>query len=305
LQLHTLAPETQADPFPAPDAKYFTASSPSLATVDGFLTAIWGFDPLRIWRVEAIQSTMAPGVSKVVVFVSERRPGAQVRSVVFFTTPDGNHAIAENAVISFGPKPFAENRAKLEQRADGPARGAASKELLLVEFADLQCPHCKEAQTTMDQIAKDFPKARIVVQSYPLVTKHPFAFQAAEYGYCVAQKSNDAYFAYADAVFATQASLTADDGVKTLNAAVTKAGLDPAAVAACAATDATKAKVTASLKLGEELGVSETPMLAINGHLVPLTNTSYGTLRSVIVFQAQQDGITNVAPPLAGFDPIR
>ena len=40
---------------------------------------------------------------------------------------------------------------------------------MLVEFADLQCPHCKEAQGTMDSMVKDFPNARVVFQSFPLV----------------------------------------------------------------------------------------------------------------------------------------
>ena len=27
-----------------------------------------------------------------------------------------------------------------------------------MEFADLQCPHCKDAQPTMKRLAKDFPQ---------------------------------------------------------------------------------------------------------------------------------------------------
>ena len=38
----------------------------------------------------------------------------------------------------------------------GRRAGAAGKELLLVEFADLQCPHCKDAQPVMDQIGDGF-----------------------------------------------------------------------------------------------------------------------------------------------------
>lgn len=301
LQLQSLAPETQADPFPTPNPKFFTATTPTLESVDAFLKAIWGLDSSRIWRVEAIEATPAPGVAKVVVYSAERGANAQVRTAVFFTTPDGNHAIADSVLMPF-PKPYSENRAKLEQRADGPARGAQSKDLLLVEFADLQCPHCKEAQTKMDQLAKDFPMARIVYQSFPLASKHPFAFQAAEYGVCVAQKSNDAYFTYAQAVYDTQSGLTPEDGVKTLNAAVTKAGLDPVAIAACAATPAAKAKVDASLVLGEDVGVNETPMLSVNGHVLPLGTVPYDMLRNVVVFQAQQDGVRDVSPALAGFN---
>ena len=62
----------------------------------------------------------------------------------------------------------------LQQRADGPYRGSASKDLEIVEFADFQCPHCKEAQANMDKLAVDFPKARIVFQNFPL-PQHPQA----------------------------------------------------------------------------------------------------------------------------------
>ena len=53
-------------------------------------------------------------------------------------------------MIPFGATPFADIRKTLQASADGAARGATGKDLLLVEFADLQCPHCKEAQGTMD-----------------------------------------------------------------------------------------------------------------------------------------------------------
>ena len=75
-------------------------------------------------------------------------------------------------------------------------------------------------------------------------------------------------------MFDTQDALTAETGDATLKAAVTKAGLDPAAVDACAATQATKDQVNASIKLAEDVGVEQTPMLAVNGHLLPLTGRS-------------------------------
>jgi len=302
LRLQTLTPETKADPFPPVNQKYFTATTPTVATVDGFLRALWGYDAQRIWRVEAIQKTAAPGVSKVVVFVSERTANAQVHNAVFYTTPDGHFAIADQAgVVPFGDKPYASSRAELAQRVDGAARGAAGKDFLIVEFSDLQCPHCKEAQKTMEQIERDFPKARVVYQSFPLIDLHPFAFKAAEYGYCVEMKSNEAYFPYAQAVYDTQGALTPETGDATLKAAVTKAGLDPAAISACATTDAIKAKVEASIKLGDEVGVDQTPMIAVNGRMLPLAGIPYETLKMIIVYQAEQDGITGVAPALTGF----
>ncbi len=294
LQLQTLDPATKADPFPPVNPKFFTASSPSLQTVDMYLKALLGYDAARIWRVEAIQKTDAPGVARVIVYVSDRTANAKVQTATFFVTPDGKHAIADTAVTPFGDHPFADKKAMINERANGPFHGAASKDLELVEFADLQCPHCKDAQAVMKRLSEDFPKARIVYQSFPLTDIHPFAFKAAAYGACIAKKSNDAFFTYAQAVYDTQGALTEDTGDDTLKAAATKAGADPAATAACAETDATKAEVTASSQLATDLSINETPTIMINGRPLPLT-VPYETLKSIIVFQAGLDGVPNAA----------
>jgi protein-disulfide isomerase len=299
LQLQNMGETPKADPFPPVNPKYFTADSPSVDTVNAFLKALWGYDPNRIWRVEAIQKTLAPSMSKVVVFVSDKTPGSKVQPTAFIVSPDGKHAVAGDSVIPFGATPFAELRKMLQERADGATRGPAGKDFMLVEFADLQCPHCKDAQGTMDQIVKDFPNARVVYQSYPIVDLHPYAFKAAAYGYCVQKQKNDAYFVYSTAVFDAQGALTPETGDETLKNAVTKTGLDPAAVAACAATPATKALVDASIKLAQDSGVEQTPMLAVNGHLLPLSGVPYETLKKIITYQASLDGVSTGSPAAA------
>ncbi len=70
-------------------------------------------------------------------------------------------------------------------------------------------------------------------------------------------------------MFENQAALTPETGDKTLKDAVTKAGLDPAAIDACSQTQAIKDQVNASAKLAEEIGVTETPTLSVNGRLLP------------------------------------
>jgi protein-disulfide isomerase len=301
LQLQDMGQATKADPFPPVNPKFFTADSPSVDTVNAFLKALWGYDSNRIWRVEAIQKTMAPSTSRVVVYVSDKTPGAKVQPTVFFVTADGKHAIAGDTVIPFGATPFADIRKALQARADGAARGATGKDLMLVEFADLQCPHCKEAQGTMDNLVKDFPNARLVYQSYPIVDLHPFAFKAAAYGYCIEKQKNDAYFVYSGAVFDAQDALTTETGDETLKNAVTKAGLDPAAIDACAATQATKDQVDASIKLAQDIGVEQTPMLSVNGHLLPMAGIPYETLKNIISYQAMLDGVsTGATGPAVG-----
>ena len=293
LQLRGLDASARLDPFPPTDPKNFTAQSPTTETVNQFLTALWGYDPNRLWRVFSIQATPAPGVSRVTVLVAEKSANAKVQPTAFFVTPDGTHAIAGDGVVDFGAKPFAANRQTLQARADGPSRGSANKALELVEFADMQCPHCKEAQASMDRLMQDFPNAHMVYQNFPIASIHPFAVKAAEYGVCVAKAKPDAFWTFLQAVYDTQGGLTAEDGDATLKAAVTKAGGDPAAVDVCAATPATKAQVDASIRLGTDVGVDQTPILAINGHLVPVSPASipYETLKQIVVFQAKQDGV--------------
>jgi protein-disulfide isomerase len=276
------------DPFPPVNPKFFDVPTPTAADVDAFLKAIWGYDTNRSWRVEAIQKTLAPGISKITIFLADKSQGSQVQQVRFYVTPDGKYAIADT-VFRFGARPFDDTAKLLEQGVDGPAEGSASKKFLLVEFADLQCPHCKEALPVMEKLRKDFPDARIVYQNYPLTEIHPFAFKAAAYGNCVAAAKGDAaFFLYAQDVFDHQESLTDALAQQTMDNAVTKAGASPAAVAACAASPATKAKIDGQIALADKIGVDQTPMIAVNGHLMPLGGVPYETLKQVIEWDRKQ-----------------
>ena len=294
------APAPQPVPqvkFPKLDLKNFTADSPTVDEVNSFLKAMWGYDENRVWQVAAIMKTQAPGVAKVVVFVADKAQPEKGASSVFFTTPDGKHAIADK-VMNFGTKPFAGDRALLQARADGPARGAKGNELMLVEFADLQCPHCKEAQDTMHNLMADFPEAKIVFENFPLTEIHPYASPAAAEGLCVRKAKGDAaFFVYAQNVYDKQEGLTQENAAATLNAAATAAGADPKAVTACAATQATKDELAAEVKLGTDLGIDQTPVLLVNGYALPLTSLPYSVLRRIIAYRANQDGIPVTLQP--------
>ena len=288
LHMNNIAPPEKIQ-FPPANPKNFTATSPTTQEVNSFLKQIWGYDPNRVWEVVGIQTTEAPGIVRVTILVGEQGVSHTPAPTVFFVTPDGHHAIAGSDVITFGAHPFAPVQQKLEARATGPYRGSSSKNLMLVEFADLQCPDCKIAAPTMDKLATDFPNARIVFQVFPLTSIHPQAEKAAEYAVCVAQqKGNAAFFQFVQAVFDTQENLKTDaDG--TLKAAATKAGADAAAVSTCAATPAAAAAVAASVKLGKDLNVNETPTLFVNGRPVPVTGVPYNTLKQIISYTAQEE----------------
>ncbi len=283
LQLNSIAPPTKIQ-FPPADPKNFTAQTPTAQEVNGFLKELWGYDPNRVWQVGGIQTTKAPNVSRVTIAVAEQGVSHTPATTVFFVTPDGHHAIAGGDVIGFGAHPFQDVRQTLEQRATGPYRGASSKDLMLVEFADLQCPHCKEAAATMDHLATDFPNAHIVFENFPISTLHQAAEKAAEYGVCVAkQKGNAAFFQFVQAVFDNQAGLTANAD-QTLKDAATKAGADAAQISICAAGATAKEAVARSVKLGQDIGVDQTPLLFINGRPIPAAGVPYATLKQIVTY---------------------
>jgi protein-disulfide isomerase len=286
--------------FPPVDPRNFTAASPTPAVVDSFLKAIWGYDENRIWSVAAILKTPAPGVAKVVVFVGDKTNPARSSQAAFFITPDGKHAIADQ-VIDFGARPFAENRALLEAKADGPALGAKSKDLMFVEFGDLQCARCKDAQDEINNLVSDFPQARIVFQTVPITPDRVIATKAAAEGICVRKAKGDAaYFTYAQSIYDHQAGLTTDGVDATLAAAAKAAGADSAAAATCAATPETKAAVVAAGTVASDISIDQGPTLVVNGHILPMTGVPYDTLKRIIAYQANQDGIVvHVQPTLS------
>lgn len=286
------APTAVAGPeFPKSDPSDFTADAPTKAQVEAFLKASWGYDANRVYQVQRIQKTVVPGISTVLVLVGEKGH-KEIGPLQFFALGDGKHIITGNEILPFGDHPYAENRETLLKRADGPTEGAANKDLEIVEFADFQCPHCKDAQATIAKLIADYPNAHFVYESFPLVKIHSEAFRSAAYGACVAKLGGSkAFFDYSAAVYDGQAGLTTDDAATlTLNSAVSKAGQDPDKVAACSKTPETKATVEAGIKLAEDLNVNQTPSLAINGRIIALGGVDYNLLKEMIAYHVANDG---------------
>jgi predicted DsbA family dithiol-disulfide isomerase len=277
-------------PMPPPDPANFTATTPTKETVEAFLRASWGYDENRIFQVQAIETTQVQGISRVTVLVQEKgTQQAQPSVLAFLTLPDGKHLIANEEILPFGAHPFENYREILMRDAKGPSRGPANAPLQLVEFSDFQCPHCKEAQPTVERLLKDYPQAHFVSQPFPLRRVHSEAEKAAEAGVCVAKLGgNDAFSKYTDAVYAKQEQLTPEGSAAALTSAVKAAGVDDAKVKACLAETSTKAAVDASLQVGAEVGVNQTQMLAINGRLLPLGGFPYDQLKKIIDYDLSQ-----------------
>ena len=258
-----------------------TANLPSEEDVNAFLHQTFGYDPQLTWKIAGIRPSQAEGLAEVTVQISGPQGQGEQK---FFVTEDGKHAVVGD-VIPFGPHPYDKTRELLQKKAAGPARGSTSAPVTVVEFSDLQCPHCKEAGPTIERLLTENPNIHFVFQNFPL-PMHNWAQKAAEYADCVGQTSNDAFWKFISSVYAAQSDITAENADQKLTDLAETSGVSGKDVAACAAKPETQSRVDASVNLGKSVDVNATPTLFINGRPVGVSGNNYDVLKQIVDFAA-------------------
>jgi protein-disulfide isomerase len=266
-----------------PEHTSSAAKLPTEDEVNGFMQQTFGYDPQLTWKISSIKPSTVEGLAEVNVVISgPQGQGGQK----FFVSSDGKHAVV-GEIIPFGKRPFEEAGLELQQKANGPARGPANAPVLVVEFSDLQCPHCKEANPTVEKLINEDPNVRFVFQSFPLPS-HNWAQKAATYADCVAHSANDAFWKFIDSVYAAQADITVENADQKLTELADKAGVKGSDIATCAVTPEAQSRVEASVKLGQSLDVNSTPTLFVNGRPVGVAANNYDVLKQLVDFSAKQ-----------------
>jgi protein-disulfide isomerase len=260
------------------------AALPTAAEIDAYLKRSFGYDPGVSWQVLEIRESDVPGIAEIIVSVNKGEPYH-----LFFSAPAQKAFVGQ--MIPFGPNPYASTRAKL-QGAFGPSKGSATAPIQIVEFSDLECPHCKAAQPVIEKLQGDFPQVRFVFQQFPLPASiHPWAMKAALYADCASQMNKENFWKYVDSIFDNQGGIalaTAEDKLKEL---ATAAGYDGQKISACAASPEAEARVKKSLDLGQTLNVNQTPTVFVNGRAVlGLGGIPYDNLKNLVQFEIENAG---------------
>ncbi|HZQ93217.1 MAG TPA: DsbA family protein [Terriglobales bacterium] len=273
--------QTKSAPRPTPKpAAAANSALPTEATVNSFMRQMFGYDPTLQWEVGPI--TMSEyGLPQADVKVAGQQGQQTLR---LYITPDGKHAV-NGEMIPFGADPFATARAQLAA-ANGPARGPADAPVTIVEFSDLQCPHCKSAQPIVDKLLASNPNARLVFEHFPL-QGHDWARVAASWADCIGRSNNDAFWKFVQGVYDAQNEITAANANEKFASIAEAGGADSARAMTCAQTPETRARVDAALKLGEQVGVTGTPTLFINGRKIAnVAGAPFETLDAITKFAA-------------------
>ena len=134
--------------------------------------------------------------------------------------------------------------------------------MTIVEFTDYQCPYCHRAQAVIDEVlARYSGKVRFVHLDFPL-DGHPGAMPAARAARCAGEQGK--FWEYHRSLMTAPGTLDEAD----LKARAGALRLDERAFATCLSSGRHDDAIQASLRQGEEQGVTGTPAYFVNGRML-------------------------------------
>lgn len=180
-----------------------------------------------------------------------------------YVSHDGNY-IFRGDVQDMRIDPLAEVRSKLTLKGYA-SEGPENAKVVIVEFADFECPSCRELDAILRQVLPKYPQVRLVFKDFPLTGIHPWAMTAAIASHCVLQKSSEAFWKFHNSVYDNQDTITPENAYDELTKFAVAAGADASDLHACMADPATRQIVEKSIQQGKALDIDSTPTSFIDG----------------------------------------
>ncbi len=176
------------------------------------------------------------------------------------------------------------DRAKLARPIDvkqDHIRGTPAADVSLIEYTDFECPFCKQFHAT-PKVLLDRYGGRVnwVIRNYPLPFHDPAARREAIASECIARLGgNDAYWKYADALFANTksngAGLPDDKSIEKLAELV---GIKRTAFGQCMSDEAAVKRVEQDIADGTAAGVTGTPATVVRNNRTGASEAVVGAL---------------------------
>ena len=166
--------------------------------------------------------------------------------------------------------------------------GNPNAPIKIVEYSDLECPFCKQFQTTMHQIMQYYGNSGQVAwvfRHFPLAQLHSKAPREAQAAECAGEQGgSEAFFKFVDRVFEITPSSNGLDLAK-LPEVAQEIGLNVEAFNSCLASEKYAKKVSDSYNEAIKLGAQGTPytLIMVGEEAVTLPgNQPYDSMRAAI-----------------------
>lgn len=194
--------------------------------------------------------------------------GKSRQSSSFYVSKDGSYLVEGN-IFGLNNDPYREVERIIRTEGE-PSAGPAGAPVTIVEYADLECPHCAEMQQYIEKqlIPKYGAKVRVIFKEFPLFSIHPWAVAAAVADECAYQINPADFLGYRNIILQNQNTIKAATATQQLLDYGVQAGLDREKLSSCMSSKATLPHVRQDFLEGEKLNVGSTPTFFINGKMI-------------------------------------
>jgi protein-disulfide isomerase len=150
-----------------------------------------------------------------------------------------------------------------------PATGAGAPVVTVIEFSDFECPSCQHASGYMPKILTKYgDKVRYVRYDLPLISMHPWSFEAAIAGRAIYRQKPDLFWMYKKDIYENQDKITAFTVDEFARGFAQQHELDLKKYDADVADDALHNEILKGIGVAFSNDIRATPTYVVNGHLV-------------------------------------
>ena len=229
-------------------------------SIEGFLRNYYALGSDVSISVGAPKEIGNSGLSEVPIDVKTPEGSDSVK---MYITKDGRYLV-RGEINDLNIDPNAENRAKL--KLDGsPVLGDPKAPITIVEFADFECPVCRNLHDALRGLLPGYPQVKLVFKDFPLDQLHPWARTAALGARCAYMQDPKAFWKMYDMIYDNQDVISASNAYQKMMDFAGRAGLNADSFKACLASPEAAAAVDANQANGKAVDVRSTPTLFVNG----------------------------------------
>jgi protein-disulfide isomerase len=231
--------------------------------VEQYLRNLYAWGPAFDVKVGPTKPSPIADLLEVPVTVSM---GGQSDTAVVYVSKTRNYLL-RGELTDLSADPFAEVRSKLHV-GTSPSMGPEDAKITLIEFADFECPSCRQLDLVLRDFLPRHPEIRLVFKHFPLTDIHPWAMTAAVAAQCAYEQSPAAFWKMHDAIFDAQDVISPSNAWDKMLDLGNQLGLNAEAYGACRTNPDTTAKVKAVTEEGRALNITATPTSFLNGRRV-------------------------------------
>jgi len=233
------------------------------ARIEHYLRNLYAWGPTFDVKVGPSKPSPIPDLLEVPVTVSM---GGQSDTAVVYASKTGNFLIRGD-LTDMSVDPFADTRSKLHV-GKSPTMGPENAKITLYEFADFECPSCRQLDLVLREFLPQHPEVRLVFKHFPLVNIHPWAMTAAIASQCAYDQNPAAFWKMHDAIFDAQDVISPSNVWEKMQDLAKQEGLDTQSLTTCMSDPATEAQIKQTMAEGQALNISATPTTFVNARRV-------------------------------------